>query len=197
MFDKSGWQVVGRPPQIGRRKKEYYAELDKQYGPGNWDFVWLSGTGSNGELVTWKSYLEMCALYEESYRDHFRNHPWLFEELLREAKGVYDNALSNVESGTNYKHQEADATHIQDIAIRNIVKHMGRVFYGDELIQIKGSSKHPLGRCLSPGFVPFKFPESIILVDGHLPNFIGKIPWYLAYSVESYYQGNRILIVRC
>lgn len=175
------WQPIQRPGHFGEKREELFREYDKRYGKDNWKIKWSWG------LENYISFLGACHIYEGSYlADSFkREEVWL--ELIREASDVYDHESSNVEAGFNYSVQNGNATHIQDIAIRNVVRRRGWKFKGDKLVQVR-SHKEKWGKLLSPGKVPFHDPPAI-----ETPHLDG---WWERDSVEDFYQSNKWLLVR-
>jgi hypothetical protein len=109
--------------------------------------------------------------------------------LIREASEVYDTDLSNINSGFDYTAQEGPRTHIQDIAIRRVVRDEGLAFRGPAPVRIRQElGTHPLSMTLSPGRVPFHRPELIIQ-----PQLTG---WWHPDTVEAFWQSNKILMVK-
>jgi hypothetical protein len=106
---------------------------------------------------------------------------------MNEASEVYDHELRDIESGLDYLVQKGSATHIQDIAIRNVAFKRGYKFRGKEPVQIH-SKKSFYGSELTPGVVPFHEPELI-----KKPHVVG---WWKKDSVEDFYQSNKTLQVR-
>ena len=78
---------------------------------------------------------------------YFRQNQSVLTWLTTNYKDVFDNSITNTESGCNYFHQEAPLLghHIHDIAIRNAVKKFAAVFSGEVLLRIRK-------RMLSEGF---------------------------------------------
>jgi hypothetical protein len=173
---------LGRPGYLGKHKKKKFASWDRIYGKGNWRLIWLySGFEIN--------FLQVCQVYEHAYYVYLDTNPDVLNGLVRTASDVYDDAISNVRSGRDYKIQETERTHIQDIAIRNVLNRLGRKFEGDRLIQIRhDKGDQPLSMTLSPGVVPFHNIGEIMM-----PWLRG---WWNFGSVECFYQSNRLLQLR-
>jgi hypothetical protein len=171
-----------RPGYMGSRRAAMATARDQQYGSGNWRLVWSwSGQWLGPEMA--------YGLYEDAYCLHLQAHPELLRLLLEEASEVYDNAPSNVASGFDYQAQEAGGTHLQDIAIRRVLVRLGVWFRGSQIIQIRDHlGTHSLSMLLSPGQVPFHYPEHITA-----PELSG---WWAPGSVESWYQSSRHVQVR-
>jgi hypothetical protein len=186
------WEIVGRPGYFGRKRDEKIAQLDKTYGKGRWRLVWVqfvehfagSGTG------TWSN-LEFFAAcrncYEESYFQYLLKRPDLVD-LACQYTECFDNATTNVESGLDYMKQEAFSTHIQDIALRNVLRRLGRWFEGKngKLLQIR--SKDSEGYVFGPGNIPFLNPGAIIK-----PSMVPS--WAQEGSVEDFWQSNKHILV--
>lgn len=179
---KIEWKATAeRPGYFGKRRDARLREYDKRHGRGNWRIAWK---WKNGVIDKHG----VIALYEDAYYHFLMKRPDVLRILVSEASDVYDNAPSNVESGFNYMRQEVSATHLQDISIRRVVLRLGATFRGKELIQIRDKDgPHPLSMELSPGQVPFHFPEHI-----EKPELEG---WWKPGSVESFYQSNKIIQV--
>jgi hypothetical protein len=165
------WETVGRPGHAGKERAERRRAYDELYGPGRWRITWELG--------------DPTVLYEDAYFAYLSQRADLLERLLADAREVYDDAESNVDSGLDYSRQETNQTHLQDIAIRRCLVRLGRVFRGQDLIQIRRSSTHPVGAALSPTNVPFHRPDLIVQ-----PPLAG---WWTPGSVEDFYQSNKLL----
>lgn len=179
----SKWQFMGTPGYLGKHRDEKFAEWTKEFGEQGigWRLAWIFGEA----LV---DFLGACAVYEDAYFEFFRKNPEILRELILEASDVYDDAESNVASVIDYRLQETDRTHVQDIAIRRCVLRSGLRFKGAKLIRIRQEKgTHPLSILLSPGRVPFHRPELITS-----PEIEG---WWYDHTVEAFYQSNRILQV--
>ncbi len=124
--------------------------------------------------------------YEQSYVKWFRQHPdeldivCSFEECI-------DNAETNVKSGRDYTKQEAFSTHIQDIAIRNVLEVFGRKFEGHGILVIRSADSQ--GYRYGPGNIPFMHPD-LISVPSKCPR------WANAGSVEDFWQSNKWIAVK-
>ncbi len=178
----SEWINVERPPYLGKRREEKFKQWDDQFGQGNWRLAWKVGEIS-------VDLLGACALYEDGYFQFLLNNPEILQQLINEASEVYDDQLSNINSGFDYLKQETDRTHLQDIAIRRSLIRMGLWFKGQQLIRIRQEQgTHPLSITLSPGRVPFHRPDLIEQPE--------LLRWWHPHTIESFYQSNRYLQVR-
>ena len=176
------WVDAGRPGYLGKHRDEKYAEWDSRYGKGNWRLAWKVG-------FQYVDFLQMCKHYEESYYKFLKEYEAVLNDLVATVSDIYDDSPTNVNSGLNYTKQETDRTHVQDIAIRNAVRRLGKVFKGMELIQIRSKEGHGvMSTTLSHGVVPFYNPEMIIRPELH--------GWWEKGSVESFYQSNKMLQVK-
>lgn len=176
------WHNMGRVGYLGSSRDGQWAQWDEQFGAGNWRLVWMVGDST-------LSFLNMCAVYENSYFALFQRNPDVLEELVTVACNVYDDDPTNVHSGSDYSIQETSRTHIQDIAIRRAVQRSNRSFCGEHLLQIRDKKgEHPFSLLLSPGRVPFEHLAWI-----QRPQLRG---WWSLDSVEAFYQSNRHLLVR-
>ncbi len=182
----AGWKDVSRPNYFGASRDTMFADYDRLLGKGNWRLAWRIGDFD-------VDFLGACALYEDAYFAFFSRRPFVLKRLIRDASDVYDDAVTNVDSGFDYARQETNRTHVQDIAIRRCVLRRGKRFKGNALIQIRDSiGKHPLSMELSPGQVPFHLPNIME------PSADGRrgAHWYKEGSVEDFYQRNRYLQVK-
>jgi hypothetical protein len=106
--------------------------------------------------------------------------------LVENACDVFDNDESNVVSGFNYFVQGRKLTHLQDIAIRRVLRTMQQSFNGERLIRVRKSrNSDSIGRSLSPKFVPFCHPEIVLGFD---PQDRQRVT-----CVEDFWQNNRIV----
>lgn len=176
------WHNISRPGYLGRNRDRMTEQWNKTYGSGNWRLVWRVGD--------YESYLFNTAckkFYEESYFQYLHKRPDLLDQICSYGE-VIDNAMTNVESGLDYLKQESYSTHIQDIAVRNVMKRLERTFQGpkDKILTIR--SQHSSGYFLSPGIIPFHMPDLIIPPS--------KTPWWAQEaSVEDFWQSNKYLQV--
>jgi len=174
------WDTVERPGIFGDKKTEIINGYNSKYGLGNWRIA-------HRYDVDFIDFIGACKLFEESYFQDSIGRESLWMDLRKAALDVYDIDDSDRGSKLNYLIQDNVATHIQDIAIRNVFKRRGWSFDGDEFIQIRGNAK-PFGCKLTPGRVPFHEPQYI-----HAPHLDG---WWDVDSVEDFYQSNKVLQVR-
>lgn len=181
---------------VGKRRSNIHSALDQKLGKQGWTPAHFF----SGKVV---SPLEAYLIYEDGYYQYLKSHPKIKNWLINTASEVYDNDISNIESGLDYTIQETDSTHLQDIAIRRSLTRLEleekgieydpmnlpniQIFKGDHPIQIK--SNDPEGKILSPGFVPFHKPE----LGLNMPR--KKRVWWKTDSIEDIYQRNKVLIV--
>lgn len=176
------WVIAERPGYFGRHRDERHRQYDAEYGSENWRLSWVVA-GRTFSLAA------ALMLYEDAYCRFLESSTDALEDLIASAADVYDDALSNVESGLDYSRQETGRTHLQDVALRRCLVRLGRWFSGSALIQIRDSlGEHPLSITLSPGRVPFHRPDLLLS-----PELVG---WWLPGSTESFYQSNKVLEVR-
>jgi hypothetical protein len=182
------WKTVSRPGYFGKRRDQIHMQLDIAHGAGNWRLVWIiPGFNSGADLVL--DFAQACkAFYEESYFQHLRNRPDDIDFICEFAECM-DNSPTNVQSGLDYTMQEASSTHIQDIAVRNVLHRLGRSFTGarTELLVIRSADS--AGFRFNPGNVPFYNPALIIKPEI-------KPSWAQSNSVEAFWQSNKTLQVR-
>jgi len=173
------WRTVERPGQFGKKRDAILNGYDSQYGKENWRLAW----NWCGNIVPFSI---ACMAYEDGYYVDSLRREELWKELASVAKDVYDHHPSDVESGLDYAIQKSDATHLQDISIRRVMKRRGWEFNGEELVQIRSHNKYWGGK-LSPGRVAFHMPEKI-----SSPHLEG---WWDNNSIEDFYQSNKVLQV--
>jgi len=173
------WAIIGRPGFAGKRKLERREELQEKFGTANWQIVHLV----EGKLLSREKALQY---YEEGYFHFFEKNPEILEWLIATAEDIYDTAPSNIKSGLDYTIQETASIHLQDIAIRRVLKRLNKKFEGGRLLQIRGTDNE--GSILNPGLVPFHQPELIFQ-----PQLKG---WWHKNTIESFWQSNKVLAVK-
>lgn len=149
------WLNDHRPGYFGRRRDSKVAALDATLGKGNWRLAWVVAPALTYEFA------DACKLlYEESYYLYLKDRPADLDFICSFGECM-DNATSNVQSGLDYTKQEAFSTHIQDIAVRNVLHRLGRKFEGppEKLLVIRSADSE--GFRFGPGNVPFMWPERI------------------------------------
>jgi hypothetical protein len=126
--------------------------------------------------------------YERSYFEYLQYRPDDID-FICEFRECYDNAETNIDSGLDYTKQEAFSTHIQDIAVRNVLRRLDVWFTGanGRLLQIR--SRDSEGYRFGPGAVPFYAP-ALIEQPSLAPHWASKG------SVEDFWQSNKFVWVR-
>jgi hypothetical protein len=173
------WETLERPGYFGRRRDQIIERYNTTYGIGGWRLAWLI----NDHAFEFE---EACRLwYEESYFLHLQQYPLEIDFICSFGECI-DNAITNIESGCDYTKQEAFSTHIQDIAVRNVLKRMGRWFQGpkDKILTIRSADSN--GFKFGPGNVPFSDPNRIVQ-----PSLCPT--WANEGSVEDFWQSNKYL----
>ncbi len=177
------YRKIRRPGFFGRRRDEIVRGLNAEFGTGKWTLVWDDGVMGPLEFADACKYY-----YEQSYMQWLE---WRVEDLdfISSYGNCIDNATTNVQSGLDYTKQEAFSTHIQDIAIRNVLHNMGIAWRGpaDSLLVIRSADSE--GYRYGPGNIPFMRPD-LISVPSKCPR------WANAGSVEDFWQSNKWLAVR-
>lgn len=180
------WRNVSRPGYLGKRRDTAHAQFNATYGAGNWRLVWVvAGYPPDAPDLTF-DFVKACKLfYEESYFQWLKDRPDDVD-FICEFTECIDNSPTNVHSGLDYMAQEASSTHIQDIAVRNVITRLGRHFTGKrtELLVIRSADSN--GYRFGPGNVPLYRPEIITQ-----PSLRPK--WASAGSVEDFWQSNKWL----
>lgn len=170
-----------RPGFFGKKREELVNQFNQKYGKGGWKVVHIVGEQEYG-------FLDSCKLfYEESYFQYLKDKKDIVDWICSFAN-VYDNSMTNVKSGTNYKIQETTANHIQDIVIRNVIARLDREFNrnSSDFLQIRGKRQ---GELLSPGKIPFYDPALIIQ-----PSL--RPGWAAENSVEDFWQSCKFVVVK-
>lgn len=178
-LDPELWELRERAPYFGSRKKQKIGELQKRYGDFRLAYEF------EGDLIERESALQ---LYEDAYYFFLKRQPELLDWLVETASEVYDTEPENLDSGLDYGAQDpGKRTHLQDIAIRRVLRRLGRWFEGKELLEIRGIRSK--GYVLNPGVVPFHRPECI-----QKPEWTAT--WAVPGSVESFWQSNKVVVTQ-
>lgn len=177
---RNEWKSVFRPGYFGRNRDEKIAAFDRQYGFGNWRLVWEMEGQEPQEFP------QACRLYyEEAYFRYLKNRKEDLDFICSFGE-VIDNSITNIESGRDYFQQEAFSTHIQDIAIRNVLHRLGLKFLGpsDKILTVRSPDSN--GYRFSPGRIPF-FNIPAIRTPYLNPH------WASQTSVASFWISNKVL----
>lgn len=180
-------RAVERPGFLGRERDARFAAYDARYGSGRWTLNWVVRFPDGHEESF--EFEEACRTwYEEAYFQHLKDRAEDLDFVCSFGECI-DHAPSNVGSGCEYGIQEGSATHIQDIAVRNVLRRLGRRFDGppDRLLVIRGRRSE--GGRFGPGLVPFHRPELITR-----PSL--RPSWAREGSVEDFWQSNKWLHVQ-
>lgn len=181
---KPEWVKLHRPGYFGRRRDQIIGSLNRNYGEGNWTLRWVSPPWPDG-----LGFLPACiAYYEHAYMDWFFSHPEELDYICSFGECI-DNAMTNIQSGLDYSKQEAFSTHIQDIAVRNVLDTFLRKFEGpsDKILVIRSADSE--GFKYGPGNIPFYKPEWI-----EQPSLCPT--WANPGSVEDFWQSNKYVFVK-
>lgn len=181
------WETVKRPGYFGRKRDEKIAGFNQTYGEGNWRLVWKCNSAALGDVV-YDFHSACVELYERSYFEYLQDKPDLLEEICSYGECI-DNAPTNVKSGCDYLKQESFSTHIQDIAVRNVLRILDFKFTGpaDKILVIR--SKDSDGFKFGPGNIPF-YDSDLIFQPSKCPK------WANEGSVEDFWQSNKWLQVK-
>lgn len=187
------WELLNRPGYFGRRRDEKIAALDAVWGKGKWGLRWIvkfpSPDVTAPDEVLQYDFATACKFfYEESYYRYLKARPEDVDFICSFGECI-DNAETNVESGLDYDKQEAFSTHIQDIAVRNVLVRLGRKFEDPnraKLLVIRSQSDN--GYRFNPGNIPF-FDKDQILTPSLSPR------WAQQGSVEDFWQSNKFIVV--
>lgn len=204
------WNPVRRPGYFGKRRDEIIAALDKEFGKDYWRLRWRIALPAAHRISRLSFDFEYACknFYEMSYFAYliFNNAEL---DYICSFIEVIDNSITNINSGTDYNHQEAMSTHIQDIAIRKVLKRLGLKFKSrccerdlnedgncdkhrvsdvhTRILTVRGPTSN--GGHLNPGQVPFIWPHLI-----EMPSL--RPDWAKAWSVEDFWQSNKWVEVR-
>jgi len=200
------WENVRRPGYFGRSRDQKFAALDAEFGQGNWRVRWCISLPAPHRIARLSFDFEYACknFYEMSYLAYL-----IFNsaelDYICSFREVIDNAITNVDSGTDYMKQESNATHIQDIAIRKVLKRLGLNFKhapadprrefnpkdvgppAANILVVRGPDTN--GGHLNPGQVPFIWPHLI-----EMPSM--RPDWAKPWSVEDFWQSNKYIQVR-
>lgn len=171
------WVNSHRPGYFGRRRDQIVWTLNNAHGKDGWRLAWVVGEKSY-------TFEEACVqFYEKSYFEFFKNRPDDLKFLCSFGECI-DNAPTNVQSGLDYTKQESSSTHIQDIAVRNMMAGLGLRFEGakDNILVIRSIDSN--GYRFGPGNVPL-FDPSLITQPSEVPK------WANPGSVEDFWQSNK------
>lgn len=185
------WRKNHRPGYFGRRRDEKVAALNVQFGVGNWELRWIVNIehlgAANGERLF--TFEEACKeFYEQSYYRYFKDRPADIEYACQ-FKECYDNEPNNIDSGLDYTIQKSYSTHIQDIALRNVLKRLGKQFLGTNGGYMQVRSKDSAGARFSPYNVPFLWPDKITQ-----PSLAPE--WSPKGTVEDFWQSNKWVVIK-
>jgi len=163
-------------------RREEIRQLNEEFGPGNWRLVWVDG---QREL----EFLDACReFYEEAYFRHLSARPDDLDFICSFGECI-DNAPTNVSCGCDYSKQETFSTHIQDIAVRNVLRRLGRSFNGPAGSILVIRTRDDNGWRFGPGNIPYY--ESSVIIQPSLR------PWWARQgSVEDFWQSNKVLQVK-
>ena len=180
------YKLVERPGYFGRQRDKKIAAYNKKYGVGNWELKWVIATDKDTLLYNFE---EACKhFYEYSYYLYLKDRQADLD-FICSYKECIDNALTNIESGLNYSKQEAFSTHIQDIAVRNVLNRLNLKFSNDSDKILVIRSKDSEGFKFGPGNVPF-YDANLITQPSLCPFWANKN------SVEDFWQSNKWIVVK-
>lgn len=170
------WINEHRPGYFGRKRDSKVAALNATLGEGNWRLAWVT------TLTEPCEFFEACVkYYEESYFVYLKDRPDDLKFICSHGECI-DNAVTNVNSGCDYRKQESYSTHIQDIAVRNVLRRLDLKFEGprENLLVIRSHDSN--GFKFGPGNISFVWPHLITQ-----PSLCPK--WANAGSVEDFWQS--------
>ena len=184
---EKGWKLTDtKVGYVGFKRKKREAEFDELYGKGDRKIC-----------HRWNRYIlnkDMAlSLYETAYYQFLSKNSDILEWLTKTASNVYDYSENNIKCGYSYNMDGEKAAHYQDIAVKRAVRDLGYSFNGYKNIQIRGKDSE--GYALNPGLVSFHIPEFISKDELYNSEENPRIRWKQG-SVESFWQNNKVLVVR-
>lgn len=159
------WLNDHRPGYFGRTRDAKVTALNETLGKGNWRLAWVYQDKAY-------EFAEACvALYEESYFRYLKDRPEDLEFITSYGECI-DNSPTNVRSGCDYSIQESYSTHIQDIAVRNVLRRLDLKFLGPtgKVLVIRSADSE--GFRFGPGNIPF-FDAPAITQPSLCPKWAG------------------------
>ena len=194
----TNFRIVERPGYFGKRRDEFVEKYNIEYGLNNWKIAWLIGENLRwvggkepvqGRYVL-REFPDNCKLYAYSYLVYFQKHRDELEWIVENYENVFDKFPNDVNSGLDFTKQEANYTHLQDIAIRIVAEKLALEFKGRGLLQIRTGVNSP-GEKWSPAMILFCKPELIMR-----PELKGWWDKGIPDSIECWYQSNKVLMVK-
>jgi hypothetical protein len=179
------WETIERPGYIGKKRDELEARWAELYGVGNWRLAYQFG-----DLIVPREV--GIQIYEDGYYEFFKGNNDVLEWMISTASDVYDTAPTNVQAGFNYANQETPNNHIHDVAIRRSIARLGKWFRGDHLMHVRWKDSE--GFKVNPGVVLFHLPQ--LIVPDEIKDYGGKGIWWYPYTIEDFYQRNKVLQIR-
>ena len=173
------WITVGRPAFCGRGTGRRQRDCDARYGAGNWRLRHRVA-GESLELASAATHIE------RSYRAYFQRQPEVLDWLCAAAHDVIQFATSNVRSVATTTCRSESSRISTTSPCGAVLAELGRELRGEKLVQMGGRGR--TAQLLSPGHILFHKPELIAQ-----PALRG---WWLADSIECFWQSNRVLEVR-
>lgn len=171
------WINDHRPGYFGRRRDMIVREYNNLYGRTGWRLAWVT----NVKALTFE---DACReFYEKSYFDFLKNKPEDLKFACSFGECI-DNNMTNVMSGLDYTKQESSSTHIQDIALRNVMHGLGLRFEGPPAKILVIRSADSEGYRFGPGNIPF-FDQAALTKPSMCPK------WATEGSVEDFWQSNK------
>jgi hypothetical protein len=150
---------------LGQNRDKYLAKVTRTCGKGNWFWVFAV----QKKLYSWEWGMQ---LYEDAFYEYFHKHPDLLKKLVENYHDIFVFNRFDCDSGLDYKKQNQNQDHYNDIAIRRCLTRFGISFKGKDLLEL-GKSDY----CHSK--VPF-----------HLPHLMKQ-----AGSVKSWFNSSRLIAV--
>lgn len=171
-----------RPGFLGAERAYFEKQWNDWFGPENWSMEHMFGTLRMPQQAA-------LALYENAYVAFFKKNPDISAFITQNYRDVYDNSITNVQSGLDYNRQEVRDTrgiHLQDIAIRRALKKLELNFNpeAEALLQVRGARSN--GWYLSPGVIPFNHDVTYSPISS----------WCDKGSIEEFYQSTRFCFVK-
>lgn len=117
---------------LGADRDKFISKVTRVAGKGNW--FWAFKVGK--KLYSWEWGLQV---YEDAFYEYFKNNVELIKPLIENYHDVFVINRFDLESGIDYKKQNQNKDHYNDIAIRRCLVRFGLWFKGKELLEINNS----------------------------------------------------------
>lgn len=150
---------------LGQNRDKFLAKVTRVAGKGNWFWTFTLGK----KFYSWELGMQF---YEDAFWEYFRGHANLLKNLVTNYNNIYVVNRFDAESGLDYRKQNQNQDHINDIAIRRCLTRFGINFKGKDLLNLHQTD-------YSDTVVPF-----------HLSHLCDK-----KISAKTWWAANRFIVV--